>query len=140
MGLLKSLLNGIDVYFIDTNEKKTVYNYHKKQTFEHQDKEYVINKELIKNGSLIYHSKFAEPINWEFNDDKTEYYITTDEFKSIIDNKILKQLMYVNEKNIITILLLLVIGLFFMNMYIGYELINIKDILESAGNIEQLNN
>lgn len=138
--LIKSLFNGLDVYFIDTNEKKTIFNYHKKETFEYKEKEYVINPRLIRNGVLLFHSKYAEPLNWEINNEKTEYYIDSSEFKSIVDNKILKQLMYVNEKNMITLLVILIVGLFFLNLYLSYEIINIKDLLEGVSNIETLNN
>jgi hypothetical protein len=138
--LIKSLFNGLDIYFIDTNEKKTIFNYQKKETFEHKEKEYVINPRLIRNGVLLFHSKYAEPLNWEINDSKTEYYIDSSEFKSIVDNKILKQLMYVNEKNMITLLVILIVGLFFLNLYLSYEIMNIKDLLEGVSNIETLNN
>jgi hypothetical protein len=138
--LIKKLFNGLDVYFVDLNTKIVVFNYHKKQTFEYNGNKYALNHSLVKNNALFYHSKIAEPLEYEYNENKTEYYVTTDEFKSICDNKVLKQLMYVNEKSVIQIILLIVLILVVINIFLGYQINEINSILQSAENIETLSN
>lgn len=121
--IMLGLRNGIDVYFVDMNIKKSVYNINKKNTFQikgFEDKEYSINRDMIKNDTLWYHSKCAEPINWELNENITyidengetqvnpviNYFVDSTEFYNNMNNKVMQMLLYVKEKQILTFVLI----------------------------------
>lgn len=118
------LFNGIDVFFVDMNIKKSVYNINKKSTFKIKgldDKEYSINRDMIKNDTLWYHSKCAEPINWKLNETITyideegnkqikpviNYFVDSTEFYNNMNNKVMQMLLYVKEKNILMFVLII---------------------------------
>lgn len=122
--IMLGLRNGIDVYFVDMNIKKSVYNINKKSTFTVKgldDKEYSINRDMIKNDTLWYHSKCAEPINWKLNEtikyiDEAgneqikpviNYFVDSTEFYNNMNNKVMQMLLYVKEKNILIFVLII---------------------------------
>lgn len=122
--VMLGLRNGIDVYFVDMNIKKSVYNINKKSTFKIKgldDKEYSINRDMIKNDTLWYHSKCAEPLKWELRESETyiddegkkqikpviNYFVDSTEFYNNMNNKVMQMLLYVKEKNILIFVLII---------------------------------
>lgn len=96
------------MFFIDVNKTKTIwYKWYNKDTFKFRNGEYVIKKDKVKNRLCLYNTFFAEPITWDYSDKKTEYYISTQEFKRVYNNKLLTLMLYVQEKNLIMYILII---------------------------------
>ncbi len=76
-------------------------------TFNHEGKEYALNRERLKGGTLYYTSKIAEPLNIEFDNNKASVYPDSTEFATITKNKVLKTLMYVQSHDLIMFILIL---------------------------------
>ena len=107
--MILSCFGGCVMFFIDINKTKTIwYKWYKKDTFDFRgQKDYTISRDAMKNKLCLYHSKFTEPISWEYSDEKTKYYITTKEFARVYNNKLLTLMLYVQEKNIIMYILII---------------------------------
>jgi len=124
-GILKSMIlaftGGREMLFIDTNKIKTVWfaKQIKKGSFVYQQGEYIIDLTKMKNNICLYHTLFAEPIDYtlqknlgvplsfEFDEDRTKYFITSKEFLNAYNNKLHEKMMYVKEKNLLIYALVL---------------------------------
>jgi hypothetical protein len=139
----KALKKPITVIFIDTGYIDEIDKGQYKESFEIEDKQYVINPELIINDTLFYHSQYAEPLQLEANNNKWKYYIDSKRFKSVYDNKVLDQMMYVQEKGLLNYILLgviIVAGLLAVNMYLDYMMFtNMESIINQLDKVETVN-
>lgn len=106
--IILSMFGGCVMFFIDVNKTKTIWSkWYKKDTFKFRGSEFVVKKDAMKNKLCLYHSHFAEPISWEYSDEKTKYYITSKEFARVYNNKLLTLMLYVQEKNLIMYILVI---------------------------------
>ena len=110
--VLLNITKGKECFFIDLNITKTIWwNAHKKKTFKFRKGEYVlldnyqVDTTKAKRNIIVYHSKYAEPLTFEFDEGKSLYNIRSDEFNTVYNNKLLTQLMYVKEKGYIMMIL-----------------------------------
>jgi hypothetical protein len=131
--LILNMLGGCEMFFIDRNRIKTIWSGRtiKKGTFKFSGGEFVIDRRKIKNNLCVYHSKLAEPvtidyqenkkipINFDFSFDKTVFYIDSKEFLNTYNNKLHKMMLYVREKQYIQYLLICAIIIIIM---VGYAL------------------
>lgn len=75
---------------------------------------------------LIFSEDIAENLKCEYDNGKALFYMNSNEFDNLYKNKILEQLMYIKEKNLIMIILILSgIGIA-LNIYNSYILNNMR--------------
>ena len=95
--------------FIDTGD--IIHHYGRKQTYKTdrfgKDTEYVIDQSKVKRETLFFNSKLAEPPKIEADINKFKYWIDSNVFKSVHNNKILETMMLIQENNFIKIILVL---------------------------------
>lgn len=68
-----------------------------------------VNRANIVNGFMYFVRDNVENLKLEDAEGKWEYYCNSDEFDTVFKNQLLKQLLYIFEKNYILIILVLVI-------------------------------
>lgn len=68
-----------------------------------------VNRANIVNGIMYFVRDNAENLKLENAETKWEYYCNSDEFDTVFKNQLLKQLLYIFEKNYIMIILVLVV-------------------------------
>lgn len=97
--------------FIDTGDIVNVYG--RKQTYKTErfgvDTEYVIDQKKVKRDTLLLNSKLAEPPTIEADINKFKYWIDSNAFKSVHNNKVLETMMLIQENNFIKMILILCI-------------------------------
>jgi len=109
--------------FVDLNKTKTLWSkWYKKETFKFRGREYVVDREKVKNKICLYHSMFAEPLTLEFSEKKTEYFISTKEFARVYNNKLLTLMLYVAEKDIIKWILYISVAVLLCSGFSAYTL------------------
>lgn len=98
----------VRIVFVDTGEIIKLKNGRSYDTFEHKGKRYVMNLDLINNNTLFFNSQLSEPVKLQpsKNDDDWKYFIETDRFNTVFKNQVLKQMMYVQEKNLLFYMLI----------------------------------
>lgn len=139
----KTIKKPITVVFVDTGDIEEIEKGKYRDSFEIGENKYTINNDLIHNNTLFYHSEYAEPLTMQANGKKWEYFIKSKRFKSVYDNKVLEQLMYVQEKgllNYILIGILIVGGLLAVDMYLDYMMFsNMENIINQLDKVETVN-
>lgn len=118
----------ITMVFLDTKDRIDVQEASSKELFKHKNAEYVINKDCWVGDCCFYHSQIVEPLTLTASKKGFEYVPSTEKFAAIYHNKVLRQLMYVQEKNLLIYLLIGVgaaILLTVMNIYYTTQILNI---------------
>lgn len=136
-----SIRDGIDVYFIDINIRKPVYNISEKDTFRIKslpDKEFNINHSRIRNNACFYHSQITEPINFsmlEVGTDGNEiinYVVDSTDFYNKMNNKIMQMLLYVKEKNTLKLIFIVSSINVIATVYLIKLLIDLQTLINST--------
>ncbi len=84
-----------------------------------------VNRANIKHNVLYFVSDNAENLAIEDAKDKWQYYCNSEEFDTVYKNKLLQQLLFVLEKNLILIIIVLVgisIAVGIYNAYTDYQM------------------
>ena len=107
--IYKYILNrrAINAVFIDIGVKKSLY-IDNNNCIEYNKIKYIFNPDKIINGVLYFDSRISEPMALSRNDNNFEYYIDSNEFTTVLENKVLKDLLISNESTYILIILALV--------------------------------
>lgn len=138
----KAIKKPVYCIFIDTGEVVEVKNGKFKESFELGKQRYVINPDMITNDTLFFHSQFAEPIELEANNSKWKYYIDSTRFNSVYKNKVLDQMMYVQEKGLLQYILigvLVLIGLVAIDMYLDYTMYaGMEQMIQQVNSVDTL--
>lgn len=140
----KAIKKPVYCIFIDTGEVIEIPKGAYKETFEIEDGLYTINPELIHNDTLFYHSQYAEPLTLNPpKNNEVKYDIDSKRFKNIYDNKVLEQMMYVQEKGLLQYILLgvlIVAGLLAIDIYLDYTMFtNMQSIIDQLDKVETVN-
>jgi len=145
--MIKYFLGAVDIYFIDLGITKRVFGARFKQTFDLKLKDGVVRTfdldlSYTKNGWLSYHSDYAGPVSYyEATEDQIKeqsknelgvaFWIDSMNFANVNKQKITRQLMLINEKNLLKITMYLACGCFILLLLLwgGYDL----PALQAAG-------
>jgi hypothetical protein len=99
----------VTMVFIDTGDRIDIEQASSKNTFLHKGHEYVINRECWLGDICLYNSQYVEPLTIrEAKKGIGEYAVSTDRFNALYNNKVLKMMMYVQEKNLLVYILIAV--------------------------------
>jgi hypothetical protein len=117
----------IKVHFIDIDKDIIIYG--RPETFDYEDRTYIIDYNKIKRHTAYYDSRFAEMVNIESEPDfsKWKYYINSKTAYTTLHNKVLQELMLINESNFIKIILIAVIAcliISLISLFISYSTSN----------------
>lgn len=97
----------VTMVFIDTGDRVDIEQAGTKDTFVHKGDEYAINKECWLGDVCLYNSQYVEPLTiTEAKKGIGEYAVSTDRFNALYNNKVLKMMMYVQEKNLLIYILI----------------------------------
>lgn len=130
----------IDCVVVDTGELGKIVFKKDFSTGKFKGIERVYNKERVYNGVIYYESDNVEPLSIEKAINKYQFYCNTNEFDTITNNRLLEKLMYVKEKNLLIIALVLsgisVLGIALLYMKVG-DIQKGIDVLISAQEVIQ---
>lgn len=127
----------VTMVFIDTGDRIDIEQASTKNTFVHKGHEYVINKECWLGDICLYKSQYVEPLTiTEAKKGIGEYAVSTDRFNALYHNKVLKMMMYVQEKNLL-IYILIAVGvvavLTIMNIWYSAQVLGILKEMSRVG-------
>lgn len=112
--ILMNTLGYTKIVFIDTGESTIQYG--RKGLFKTKDREYVISDEFVRNNTIFFDSRFAEPVTFsptiyeEENGKKVvkwKYWIQSKTFFRVFESKVLEKMMLISAQNYIQIILIL---------------------------------
>ena len=107
----------------------------KDSTCRHEGREYVFNRNKMKANILYYLTSEAEPLELERNENKYEYYSDSDEFTSLIKNKILRVLMLVQAQDFIVVILVLCAACVVFDVLLWFKVTDIAEMVQTAQNV-----
>lgn len=127
----------ITMVFVDTGDLVEIEHATDKDTFMYYGNEYVINKKCFIKNTLFYDSRFVEPISKiegiESNSlIKAGVDITTERFNALYNSKVLKQMMYVKEKDLIILIGIGIIALVCLNIFEIWYIVKLSDAINNA--------
>lgn len=139
---LKFRKGTITMVFVDTGDIVEIEHASDKDTFLMYGTEYVINKECFIKNVSFYDSRFVEPISKiegaESNSlVKAGVDITTERFNALYNSKVLKQMMYVKEKDLLLLIGIGIIALVALNTFEIWYIMKLSGALNSAMNAAQ---
>jgi len=138
--ILKAIFKNrfINFVFLDTGDiGYAIAN--KNMHFRFDEKEYVVNPDKKYHGIYFYITKQSEPLELEYNKNKCEYYINSDEFTTVIHNSVFSKLMLSRESDMLKTVFILSIISIGIGILVWWSLHNIQSQLEWFRQIVQQN-
>lgn len=132
----------VTMNFTDTGDSVDVKHAADKEVFIYYDTEYVINPDCFKKDQCFYNSKYVEPlsdisVNLESPILKAGADITTDRFNALYNNKVLRQMMYVKEKDLLLLIGVGILAILALNVFEIWYIIKLSGLLNEALSMAQ---
>lgn len=131
-GYLKHRKGIVNMVFVDTGKIIEIKKARDKDEFTSADQTYVINHDLIEGDSLFYRTGYVEPIVIKENKGSFLLNTETTKFEAMYDSKVLKMLMYVQEKNMLLYIFIASIVSVAVGALNFYYLFKIIDFINQA--------
>jgi len=132
----------VTMNFTDTGDTVEIEHAADKEIFEYYETEYVINPECFKKDQCYYDSRYVEPIsaiavNKEVGVIKAGAEITTERFSALYNSKVLRQMMYVKEKDLLLLIGAGIFALILLNVFEIWYIIKLSSLMNEAFSMAQ---
>ena len=122
----------VNMVFVDTGNIIEIKNARDKNEFTSRGQSYIINQDLIEGDTLFYRTGYVEPIVIKENKNSFVLNTETTKFEAMYDSKVLKMLMYVQEKNMLLYIFIAAIASVAVGALNFYYLFKIIDFINQA--------